>query len=82
MEYNINDFLKKGNRGLEKFIGRASPLISLAIPEANGCRRAIPVDFHHCPCAAKPSKNADAFTENNCPRPKQFVRMLRSRRAK
>lgn len=32
--------------------------ISLALPEANGRCRAIPVDFHHCPSADKPRKYA------------------------
>lgn len=30
--------------------------ISLALPENNGRCRAIPVDFYHCPSAAKPGK--------------------------
>lgn len=34
--------------------------ISLALPEAGGRCRAIPVDFHHCPSAVKPGKKAGA----------------------
>lgn len=35
--------------------------ISMALPDAPGCcqSRAIPVDFHHCPTAKKPSKKDD-----------------------
>ncbi|MFA6290547.1 MAG: transposase [Victivallales bacterium] len=32
--------------------------ISVALPEANGRCRAIPVDFHHCPSAKKPGRKA------------------------
>lgn len=34
--------------------------ISAALPEPDGRCRAIPVDFHHCPAAAKPGKKANA----------------------
>ena len=34
--------------------------ISLALPEANGRCRAVPVDFTHCPTPAKPGKSAGA----------------------
>ena len=34
--------------------------ISPALPEPDGRCRAIPVDFHHCPSAVKPGKNAGA----------------------
>lgn len=34
--------------------------LSLALPESDGRCRAIPVDFFHCPSAAKPKKNASA----------------------
>ena len=34
--------------------------ISAALPEPDGRCRAIPVDFHHCPSAAKPGKKANA----------------------
>ena len=34
--------------------------ISIALPEANGRCRAIPVDFHHCPSARKPGRKAES----------------------
>ena len=41
--------------------------ISLALPEANGRCRALPVDFIHCPTPAKPGKEAgtEALLEYN-----------------
>lgn len=51
--------------------------ISMALPDHPGCSqsRAIPIDFHHCPTAKKPSKKADEQDWNQYKENKQKLKL-------